>query len=364
MEEAHPVFSTGNSSLTARTTSIPVGEYDSCQETKETRENPMDSSQSGAVDFAPDNIIGAKVVSAATLPLSEHYGLAFSPCVMISALSGILLISLACTFLIPVGNDDVPYPWKNVSAFIGWVYFCMWSISFIPQLIINFWRHSVLGQSIDFIALNIFGFSCLAIYTLFFYDFDFIKAAYASRHHGETSTVALNDVCFAIWALSAGILNAIQVKYYHKAANQVVSKKVKYGLIGLLVSTVVWWIVIVLFGSSETPVLNSLDFLYGLSYIKLGISCVKYIPQLYMNYRRQATDGWSIENVLCDFMGGTLSVVQQLMDSFFTKKTDGLLGNPVKFFLGSLSIVYDILFMIQHFILYKDNPTGGNASAN
>jgi hypothetical protein len=37
---------------------------------------------------------------------------------------------------------------------------------------------------------------------------------------------------------------------------------------------------------------------------------VKYIPQVVLNQRRQSTVGWSIWNVLLDFTGGTLSLVQ------------------------------------------------------
>ena len=35
------------------------------------------------------------------------------------------------------------------------------------------------------------------------------------------------------------------------------------------------------------------------------------------------------------------------------KDWSGLTGNPVKFGLGNVSIIFDILFMTQHYILYK-----------
>lgn len=349
-----PKNSSKSTSITALLSIPPLKEYSSCSNAKGNEECPMDSSQNvDATSFVPNNIVVVKEEETSSSTRKKKLGLEFSFRVILCVISFIIFISLVCTFCIPVENDDVPSPWNKVSVFIGWMYFCLWSVSFVPQLIINLRRHSVVGQSVDFIALNIFGFSCLAVYTFSFYALDDVKSAYANRHHGETSTVTLNDVCFAVWALSASALNAIQVVYYYRAPNQVVTGKVKYGLTILFGIIIIWWVSIIFFGSRETPVLNTLDLLYGLSCIKLGITCVKYLPQLYMNYKRQATSGWSIENVLCDFGGGSLSVTQQLMDSFFTKKMDGLLGNPVKFFLGSLSIVYDVLFMIQHFILYR-----------
>ena len=35
-----------------------------------------------------------------------------------------------------------------------------------------------------------------------------------------------------------------------------------------------------------------------------------------MNFRRKSTDGWSIGNVLLDFAGGTLSILQMFIISY------------------------------------------------
>ena len=35
-----------------------------------------------------------------------------------------------------------------------------------------------------------------------------------------------------------------------------------------------------------------------------------------MNFRRQSTEGWSIGNVLLDFTGGTLSILQMILQSY------------------------------------------------
>ncbi len=35
-----------------------------------------------------------------------------------------------------------------------------------------------------------------------------------------------------------------------------------------------------------------------------------------MNYRRQSTEGWSIGNVLLDFTGGILSILQMILQSY------------------------------------------------
>jgi cystinosin len=41
-----------------------------------------------------------------------------------------------------------------------------------------------------------------------------------------------------------------------------------------------------------------IDLMYYLSYIKLTISLVKYMPQVWINFKRKSTIGWSIHNIL------------------------------------------------------------------
>lgn len=51
-------------------------------------------------------------------------------------------------------------------------------------------------------------------------------------------------------------------------------------------------------------------------------------------------------------MGGVLSLSQLGIDSYIQHDWSGLTGNPVKLALGNIAIVFDIVFMLQHFVLY------------
>lgn len=125
-----------------------------------------------------------------------------------------------------------------------------------------------------------------------------------------------------------------------------------------------------------------------------------------MNWKRKSTVGWSIGNILLDFTGGSFSLLQmgeatihaQTYSFFviifffsphpnpsyfivsitnactcstthkryiFTTLKKGLqwynnndasvfVGDPTKLGLGFFSIVFDLLFMTQHYILYTD----------
>jgi cystinosin len=78
----------------------------------------------------------------------------------------------------------------------------------------------------------------------------------------------------------------------------------------------------------------------------------KYVPQVFANFKRQSTVGWSITQQLLDFSGGLLSMVQLLIDSSLQADWSGLTGNPVKFGLANISLLFDIIFITQHYVLY------------
>ena len=74
---------------------------------------------------------------------------------------------------------------------------------------------------------------------------------------------------------------------------------------------------------------------------------------MYVNYRNKSTVGWSILQILLDFGGGILSISQQAIDSYQQGDWSGITGNPVKFALGNVSMLYDLVFITQHYVLYR-----------
>lgn len=96
-----------------------------------------------------------------------------------------------------------------------------------------------------------------------------------------------------------------------------------------------------------------LDAIYAISYVKLIVTLIKYTPQVLVNYRNKSTKGWSIVQILLDFTGGVLSIGQQGIDSWLQGDWSGITGNPVKFALGNVSMMYDAVFITQHYVLYK-----------
>ncbi|KAJ1742372.1 hypothetical protein IWW40_000561 [Coemansia sp. RSA 1250] len=230
----------------------------------------------------------------------------------------------------------------TLSAALGWTYFIAWSVSFYPQILLNYKRKSVEGLSIDFLVYNVYGFTCYALFNTAFYFNKSIGDEYSRRNDGHQNLVRFNDLFFSYHALALSIITFAQSFYYKRAATQRASRTARgffYGTLAMLVLSV--------FSSIYNAV-------YLLSFIKLGCSMIKYIPQAWLNWQRKSTAGWSIHNILLDFTGGMLSFAQLVLDAARSGNVAEALGNPVKFGMGLASVGFDVLFVVQHYILYTD----------
>lgn len=58
----------------------------------------------------------------------------------------------------------------TISSAIGWCYFVAWSVSFYPQIYINYVRKSVVGLNFDFLSLNIVGFVLYGLFNIGMYS--------------------------------------------------------------------------------------------------------------------------------------------------------------------------------------------------
>ncbi|KAL4797491.1 PQ loop repeat-domain-containing protein [Aspergillus venezuelensis] len=251
---------------------------------------------------------------------------------------------------------------KALSRLLGWIYTFCWSASFYPQPIDNYRRKATTGLAIDFPTVNVLGFVCYTVYTGVFLYSPVIRDQYAARHPlSQEPTVRFNDFAFAIHAVVLSGL--VYTQFYPAIWGFKVSRfqKVSKPIAGLFWGSFVAIAVVVCIVLANSPddgyeplTWAWIDVIYALSYVKLVITVVKYVPQAWVNYKRKSTRGWSIIQILLDFTGGLLSLAQLVLDSAFQNDWSGIAGNPIKFLLSNVTIFFDLVFMVQHYILYRD----------
>ncbi|KAL5717770.1 hypothetical protein ACHQM5_010737 [Ranunculus cassubicifolius] len=71
-----------------------------------------------------------------------------------------------------------------------------------------------------------------------------------------------------------------------------------------------------------------------------------------MNFNRKSTVGWSIGFILLDFLAGVTSLGQMVLQSIDQCSWVNFEGNIGKPLLCLVSIFFDIIFIIQHYVLY------------
>lgn len=210
------------------------------------------------------------------------------------------------------------------------------------------------------------GFAAYFVSNVAFYYSPAVRAQYAARNRGLTPTVQFNDITFALHALVLSLVTVSQ--YLARPAwgfSPSSATRPSRFILGVAAGCVIGVLATVLVVASSAtaapdPVTDwcGLDVVYAVGYVKLVVTLVKYTPQIVANWRNKSTQGWSIWQVLLDLAGGVLSVAQQGIDSWLQRDWSGITGNPVKFALGNASMVYDSVFMWQHYVLYRRGAGG------
>jgi cystinosin len=243
-----------------------------------------------------------------------------------------------------------------LSHTLGWIYFVAWSVSFYGQVIENYRRQSVSGLNFDFEIYNLVGFTTYTIYNI---------RGYINDNLG-TGTIEIQDIVFAAHALTLTLVTIIQILYYYNPKDKL--QTISHVTITIIL-VMIWGAVLLVIVESgleyyDPKVKDNRKYIFNslvyMGWCKVFISLIKYIPQVISNFKRKSTIGWNIHNILLDFTGGAFSFGQNIVDSFrdeFSVTSDGQSKglNIAKFALSFISMFFDIIFMIQHYILYKDS---------
>jgi len=271
---------------------------------------------------------------------------------IISGLMALIGVGVALGLIMPK-DEHLAHAWyRDFSNVLGYTYFVCWSVCFYPQVILNYRRQSTLGLSPDFAMLNFFGWSCFVAYECAMYFDTEVKRLYQERFQTSDSTVQSNDVAFAIHAHLLSIIYLFQICYYGGGLKALKLKNQTCFLLGAIMTPAV--IGPMLFATNLLDHKYMLDYFYLLSLLKVSATCLKYTKQFFFNRERKSTKGWNIWYNFLECTGGSLSMIQVVLDSVDMGDWRGVTGNFAKFALGFITISFDALFFFQHYVLYAE----------
>ena len=241
-------------------------------------------------------------------------------------------------------SDDV----RLLSISMGWIYFLSWAVIFYPQLYCNWKNKSVIGLNFDYMAIVLTDLSLYTVYNVGLYFSKDMQREYKIKHDTEVIPVKINDVLFSGHGVLICLVVIMQCKIY-KSGGQTISRTCK-----LILGIIFLFLVVVLAITLLTDALQWIDLLTYMSFVKI-FTCTKYVPQIYMNFQRRSTSGFSVGSIFCDFNGGLFSMGQMIVDSYNFDDWSSFSGNPTKFIVGFFTLVGDIVIILQHFVCYKNS---------
>ena len=233
----------------------------------------------------------------------------------------------------------------------------MWSLSNTPQAYLNFKRKSVSGFSIEYQLWNMIGFLCYLVYTT--------TGFYFQHKWDLVHSIAYQDIIFASCTFTVVYTIGVQAFILYPST---ISGKIHIVHQALMFGLVIIGLYNILLGiTGHLPWFSHEESAYAYSviqYLGMGksfVSCVKYIPQAYLNYKAQSTHGYNIVNACFDLCGGTCSFLQMVVNAYAYPNAEGnpnwehIFSNVPKLVLAVESVTFDIIFFFQHFVLYAHN---------
>jgi len=234
---------------------------------------------------------------------------------------------------------------------LGLGYVISWGLCYYPQIRLNYTTKSTSGLSMDFVLLNVTGYIGYMIYNIMLVMSEKVRESYMQSTGVHGISARATDVFFTVHGT---ILTAIvlgQCIYYSNDLKWY-SNWTKHGR---MICAGLWFaLIFASFNLLNNYTSNSLLlFLQVFGNVKLIVTIVKYPPQIYYNYKRQSTAGWSITYSWLDSLGGIFSLLQMI--ALYIQMQDWTIfsGNFPKLGLGVLALLCNGILLFQHYALYS-----------
>lgn len=247
----------------------------------------------------------------------------------------------------------------SLSDLLGLVYVCCWSVSIYPPILTN-WRYgSANALSIDFVMLNTAGYFYLVISLILqlYWWMPLPKDVDVTEELASLKPKITNfDLCYCLHGVIMNLVLVSQVVAGHSLWRFKVNRPLRMEPIYYRVLALSILVFMVLTGQlciynlqSGWDNLRTLDYCNRLFLLKISMSLIKYVPQVFHNHARRSMKGFAIQSTVLDVTGGVSSLMQLVWQ---ISKEQGFnttvwVANFGKIGLALVTILFNIVFLLQ-----------------
>ncbi|CAI5530944.1 unnamed protein product [Closterium sp. Naga37s-1] len=217
-------------------------------------------------------------------------------------------------------------------------------------LVFNLTKHTaVIGLNFDFLVFNLTKHTAYLIFNASMFFSPLVQQQYHAKYGAEELIpVSASDVAFSVHAVALTAFTVWQCMVYDRGGQRVswTCKAISLGV----------WLFALLTSLHSSFHHDWLGLVTTFNYIQVVMTTIKYIPQAWFNWQRRSTVGWSISNVLMDLTGGTASLLMMFVQSIDQSSFVNFTGNAGKLALSGETIAFDIVFAVQHYVLFPHTP--------
>jgi hypothetical protein len=193
----------------------------------------------------------------------------------------------------------------------------------------------------------------------FLFYFVYCWANWVAQHNtpGLTKSVLINDLVYIHISTALCLYTQWQCFAYRVPSRDTMSKTHLYlaaamWLLALYTVALSIGGIVPFVNHTSKPAFTCSDFL---GYIKVSIAFIKCMPQVYLNWKRQRTLGFSLGGVLFGLFGSGCVVGQMGVEAVRDRSWSPIIGNPTKILLAIDSIAFCLIFIVQHYVFYREN---------
>ncbi|KAL0092262.1 hypothetical protein J3Q64DRAFT_1718301 [Phycomyces blakesleeanus] len=232
----------------------------------------------------------------------------------------------------------------GLSAIVSRASLVISSIHLYPQILLNKRNSSVRGLSIDYLYLNIIACGFYSAFAIIFTTCESTRNEYLQKYGSLNEYIHPSEAILAIHAFCLSAFLLFQTTIYEKSVKQKLSSASAAVIWAILMGAVLI-VLSVRYGNTTWA-----DVVYYFDGVGYFAAMIKYLPLVKVNSKRKSTIGWSIQSIILDLLSGLLLGLQSILDS--TSQPSDIIMHPAKCTLAIVIILFDLVFLYQHFVLY------------